>query len=187
MTDGTSASGLTGILDGYPRPYCGIDPLNEVLYLDMKLYLEGDILTKLDRASMLASLEARVPLLNHEFVEYVASLPIDAKLHGRVSKYLFKRALRGVVPDFVLRRPKKGFGIPLARWLRGPLKAELLDELATSRITRDGLFKPASVQALIDDHMAGRRDNRKPLWTLFAFQRWHERFVTGRDTVEQAA
>ena len=154
--------------------------LNQVLYLDMKLYLEGDILTKLDRASMLASLEARVPLLNQDFVEYVAALPLEDKLYGMHSKHLFKQALQGVLPASVLQRRKKGFGIPVARWLRGPLKAELLDALAADRLKRDGFFEPVVVQRLIDDHMDGRRDNRKALWTLFMFQRWHERYA-GRD------
>jgi asparagine synthase (glutamine-hydrolysing) len=80
----------------------------------------------------------------------------------------------------VLQRRKKGFGIPVARWLRGPLKAELLDALAADRLKRDGFFAPVVVQRLIDDHMEGLRDNRKALWTLFMFQRWHERYA-GRD------
>jgi asparagine synthase (glutamine-hydrolysing) len=163
------------------------DPLNQVLYLDMKLYLEGDILAKLDRASMLASLEARVPLLNVAFVEHVAALPLADKLRGLQSKYLLRRALRGLVPDQVLRRRKKGFGIPVARWLQGPLRDELLAALGPDRIRRDGFFRPAAVQALVDDHLRGRRDNRKPLWTLFMFQRWHERFAIHTAAQRRAA
>ena len=148
--------------------------------MDMRLYLENDILVKLDRASMMASLEARVPLLNHDFVEHVTRLPLDLKLRGMRSKFLFKRALRGVLPDRILNRPKKGFGIPVAHWFRGPLRAQLLDVLAPDRLRREGFFEPAAVARLIDDHLAGRRDNRKQLWTLFAFEMWHEGFASPR-------
>jgi asparagine synthase (glutamine-hydrolysing) len=154
------------------------DPLNQVLYLDMKLYLENDILVKLDRASMMASLEARVPLLNVDFVEHVARLPISVKLHGWRSKYIFKRAMRGVLPKPVLDRPKKGFGIPIAKWFRGPLRELLLDTLAEDRLREQGYFQPETVHRLIKDHLSGRRDNRKQLWTLFSFQRWHDTYMT---------
>ncbi|HKV89083.1 MAG TPA: asparagine synthase (glutamine-hydrolyzing) [Candidatus Dormibacteraeota bacterium] len=150
------------------------DPLNQVLLMDMRLYLENDILVKLDRASMMASLEGRVPLLNNDLVAYALRLPLDLKLRGLRSKYLLRRALRGLVPDAILNRPKKGFGIPVAEWFRGPLKEQLLSVLSDERVRREGFFQPAEVQRLIADHLAGRRDNRKQLWTLFAFQMWHE-------------
>lgn len=153
-------------------------PLNQVLYLDMKLYLENDILVKLDRASMMASLEARVPLLNVEFVEYANMLPINLKLRGFRSKFLFKRALRPLLPRAIIERPKKGFGIPIAKWFRGPLREQLLETLGEDRIRREGFFNSAAVQALIGDHLSGRRDNRKQLWTLFVFERWLETYAT---------
>ncbi|TMD97469.1 MAG: asparagine synthase (glutamine-hydrolyzing), partial [Chloroflexi bacterium] len=99
--------------------HASLDPLNQVLMLDMRLYLENDILVKLDRASMMASLEGRVPMLNNDFVAYATSLPLNMKLRGLRSKYLLKRALRGILPDRILDRPKKGFGIPVAEWFRG--------------------------------------------------------------------
>src|SRR5438132_7077038 len=154
------------------------DPLNQVLMMDMRLYLENDILVKLDRASMMASLEGRVPLLNNDFVAYATSLPLHMKLRGMRSKFLLKRALRGVLPDRILNRPKKGFGIPVAAWFRGPLKEQMLSVLAPDRLSREGFFEPRAVRELIDDHLAGRRDNRKQLWTLFAFQLWHEGYVS---------
>src|SRR5216683_261401 len=163
--------------DGLIDEYRSLDPLNQVLMLDMRLYLENDILVKLDRASMMASLEGRVPLLNNDFVAYATALPLRAKLRGLRSKYLLKRALRGVLPDRILDRPKKGFGIPVAEWLRGPLKEQLLSVLSPERIAREGFFEPGAVTALIDDHLAGRRDNRKQLWTLFAFELWHEGYA----------
>ena len=153
------------------------DPLNQVLYLDMKMYLENDILAKVDRASMLASLEARVPLLNVDLVEHMARVPVALKLRGQRSKYILKHAMRGVLPDATLARGKKGFGIPVARWIRGPLKELVTDTLAPDKLRREGFFRPAYVQRLLDDHLGGRRDNRKQLWTLFMFERWYERYA----------
>ena len=158
------------------------DPLNQVLALDMRLYLENDILVKLDRASMMASLEGRVPLLNNDFVEYATHLPLNMKLRRLRSKFLLKRALRGLLPEAILNRPKKGFGIPVAHWFRGPLKEQLLSVLSPERIARKGFFDPAAVAALIGDHLDGRRDNRKQLWTLFAFELWHDGYVNGAAT-----
>ena len=155
------------------------EPLNQVLYLDMKLYLENDILVKIDRASMMNSLEARVPLLNADFVEHVARLPLAVKLRGLSSKYIFRRALRGLLPDEVIDRPKKGFGIPVGRWFRGPLRELLLDTLSQDKLERQGFFRWGGVEALIDAHMSGRRDHRKELWTLFIFQRWFDTHMVG--------
>jgi asparagine synthase (glutamine-hydrolysing) len=150
------------------------DPLNQVLVMDMRLYLENDILVKLDRASMMASLEGRVPLLNNDFVEYATHLPLNMKLRGLRSKFLLKRALRGLLPDSILNRPKKGFGIPVGHWFRGPLKEQMLSVLSPERIAREGFFDASAVTRLVSDHLEGRRDNRKQLWTLFAFELWHE-------------
>ena len=154
------------------------DPLNQVLLIDMRLYLENDILVKLDRASMMASLEGRVPLLNNDFVEYATRLPLDLKLRGLRSKFLLKRALRGLLPDRILNRPKKGFGIPVAQWFRGPLKEQMLSVLSPERIAGKGLFDGAAVTALVRDHLSGRRDNRKQLWTLFVFELWHDGYLS---------
>ena len=128
---------------------------------------------------MMASLEGRVPLLNNDFVDYATRLPLNMKLRGLRSKYLLRRALRGILPDSILNRPKKGFGIPVANWFRGPLKEQMLSVLAPERIARKGFFEPAAVSLLVDDHLAGRRDNRKQLWTLFVFELWHDAYLTG--------
>jgi len=153
------------------------DPINQVLLMDMRLYLENDILVKLDRASMMASLEGRVPLLNNDFFEYATRLPLTMKLRGLRSKFLLKRALRGLLPDSILNRPKKGFGIPVADWFRGPLKEQMLSVLGPERIARKGFFDGAAVSALVSEHLSGRRDNRKQLWTLFVFELWHDGYV----------
>jgi asparagine synthase (glutamine-hydrolysing) len=159
--------------------YASLDPLDQVLMLDMRLYLENDILVKLDRASMMASLEGRVPLLNNDFVAFALGLPMSMKLRGLRSKFLFRRALRGVLPDSILRRPKKGFGIPVAEWFRGPLREQLLDVLAPDRVRREGFFEPSLVAGLVGEHLEGRADNRKQLWTLFAFELWYGGYQRG--------
>ncbi|HSP10394.1 MAG TPA: asparagine synthase (glutamine-hydrolyzing) [Candidatus Dormibacteraeota bacterium] len=156
-----------------------LDPLNQVLMMDMRMYLENDILVKLDRSSMMASLEGRVPLLNNDLVAYATRLPLNLKLRGLRSKFVLKRALRGILPDRILDRPKKGFGIPVAHWFRGPLKEQMLAVLSPERIARQGFFDPGYVAHLIDGHLSGRRDNRKQLWTLFAFELWHGGYLGG--------
>ncbi len=155
------------------------DPLNQVLLMDMRLYLENDILVKLDRASMMASLEGRVPLLNNDFVEYATRLPLNLKLRGLRSKFLFKRALRGILPAHILNRRKKGFGIPVAHWFRGPLREQMQSVLAPERLRREGLFSPEAAGKLVAEHLAGTRDNRKQLWTLFVFELWYEGYQRG--------
>ena len=161
--------------------HASLDPLNQVLMRDMRYYLEGDILVKLDRASMMASLEARVPLLNNDFVAYATALPLNMKLRGMRSKFLLRRALRGLLPDRILNRPKKGFGIPVADWFRGPLRERMREALSAERIRRDGFFDAGMVDGLVADHLGGTADNRKQLWTLFAFQSWLEGYRKGAD------
>jgi asparagine synthase (glutamine-hydrolysing) len=153
------------------------DPIDQVLYLDMKMYLENDILVKLDRASMMASLEARVPLLNKDFVEFATGLPLRLKLNRLQGKHLLRYALRPLLPAQILRRGKKGFGIPIGKWFRGPLRSALLEALDRDRIERDGFFSYGAVRELLDAHLSGRRDCRKELWSLYVFQRWCETYL----------
>jgi len=153
--------------------------LNRVLYLDMKLYMESDILVKVDRASMANSLEVRVPLLNRVFADYVQTLPIDLKLHRFTRKYVFREALRDRLPRDILARGKHGFGLPISKWLRAELKELTLDLLSQARLKSAGILRHDYVESLLADHLAGRRDNRKQLWTLLVFQLWHDRYLGG--------
>ncbi len=147
------------------------DPLDRLGYQYARYYLAEDILTKVDRASMACSLEVRAPLLDPEVVELATEIPSSWKL-GRGGKRILKAALAGLVPEQVLRRPKKGFGIPLTAWLRGPL-APLCDELLEpAALRRDGFFDPRTVSDLLAAHRARARDCRKQLWTLLVFQLW---------------
>lgn len=151
--------------------------LDRALYLDAKLYLQDDVLVKVDRAAMACSLEVRCPFLDTAVVEFAGRLPAGRKLRGLTTKYLLKRSLRTLLPDDLLRRPKKGFGIPLGFWIRGELKDVFREALDPARIARQGLFQPHAVSRLLADHLAGRRDNRKKLWNLFVLQHWYATYV----------
>jgi asparagine synthase (glutamine-hydrolysing) len=157
---------------------CGFsNGLERLIYLYCKFYLQDCILTKVDRASMACSLEARAPFLDYTFVEFVNTIPSGLKLKGLKSKYILKKAMRNKLPADILGRGKKGFGIPVAKWFREELRDLMLDCLCESRIRRQGLFHPAEITRLIKEHLDGRRDNRKQLWTLFIFQLWLERHL----------
>jgi asparagine synthase (glutamine-hydrolysing) len=155
-------------------------PLSRIQYLDYKTYLPGDILTKVDRASMAHALEVRVPILDHEFVEWVASLPPDTKLRGREGKYIFKRALEPYLPNEVLYRPKMGFGVPIAAWFRGPLRGRLQATLNEGRLRETGLFDMTYVQRLISEHCSGQREHSAQLWSLLMFESFQRQLSTAR-------
>jgi len=163
------------------------DPLNRMLYTDLKLYMDTDILTKVDRSSMASSLEARVPFLNQVVLEVAAQMPLDMKLRGFTRKHVLRRIMKGVLPDRILNRPKKGFNIPVAKWFRHELKPLLQDTLSESKIRREGLFEPAAVQRMLDEHFSGQRDNRKHLWTLLVFQLWYDRWFAPSAVPVEAA
>ena len=154
-----------------------MDPIARDGYVFAKTYLADGVLAKVDRATMACSLEARAPLLDPNFVALAASIPSRFKFHNGSTKHILRKAFVGVLPDDILRRPKKGFGIPVGDWFRGKLKDMLQDTLHERRIREAGFLRPAGVRKLVDDHIAGRRDNRKPLWTLFMFERWREQWL----------
>lgn len=153
--------------------------LNQILYVDMKMYLEGDILYKVDRASMANSLEVRVPFLNRNVIRLATSLPLELKLHRLTSKYLLKKCMKGILPDEIINRPKKGFNMPVAYWLLGDLRDLTLDMLSESRLKRQNLFNYHYVKQLLDEHFARQKDNRKELWTLLVFQLWYDKYIEG--------
>ncbi|MBI5354310.1 MAG: asparagine synthase (glutamine-hydrolyzing) [Chloroflexi bacterium] len=153
------------------------EPLNQVLFNDLKTYLEGDILYKVDRASMAASLEVRVPFLNREVVHFANDLPLDLKLHNFTGKFLLKKMMKGRLPDDIINRPKKGFNMPVAYWLSGDLKELMTDMFSESLIKRQNLFEYSYIQKLIEEHFQHRKDNRKLLWTLLMFQLWYQSYI----------
>ena len=155
------------------------DPLSMIQYLDMKTYLPGDILTKVDRASMAHALEVRVPLLDHKLVEWISGLPPDMKLHGTEGKYVFKKSLESYLPDDILYRNKMGFAVPLASWFRGPLKQRVRDALLGPALAETGIFNTAFLAEMVEQHQSGRRDYSAPIWTLLMFEAFLRKELQG--------
>jgi asparagine synthase (glutamine-hydrolysing) len=141
-------------------------PLSLAQYLDFKTYLPGDILTKVDRASMAHSLEVRVPLLDHRLVAWASSLPPGLKLRRGTGKYVFKKAMEPDLPRDVLYRAKMGFAVPMAAWLRGPLAGSVREALRTGAVAESGYFEQAALDRLLQQHASGRRDHSATLWKL---------------------
>lgn len=146
------------------------DALAQIQYLDLKTYLVGDILTKVDRASMANGLEVRAPLLDHELVEWISGLPSNLKLSSGEGKYIFKKALQPYLPQEILYRNKMGFSVPLATWFRGPLRKRLQQSLLGPTLSSCGLFNMSFVRELIDRHQSGRCDYSAALWSLMMFE-----------------
>jgi len=162
------------------------DALALVQYLDYKTYLVGDINTKVDRASMAHSLEVREPLMDHELVEWLATLPTSHKIQGQEGKYLFKKAMEPHLPRDVLYRPKMGFSVPLARWFRGPLRQRVKDALLGERLRSTGWFNTAYLEHLVQAHQSGARDYSAPIWTMLMFEAFLRQVVDGDGIASQA-
>jgi asparagine synthase (glutamine-hydrolysing) len=150
--------------------------LSALQYLDLKSYLPLDILTKVDRMSMAHSLEARVPLLDHKLVEFAATIPSEFKLRQGVTKYIFKKAMRGILPDAIIDRPKHGFAVPLGQWFKGRFDDFLHDLLLSDTSRRRGIFNTGHVERLIQLHRSGRPLDSQ-LWTLISFELWCRTFM----------
>ena len=150
---------------------------DNLLYLDSKTYLPGDILTKVDRMSMAASLEARVPLLDHKLIDFVMNIPANLKLKGFETKYIFKKAVRGIVPDEILDRPKQGFGVPINEWINAQLRTRIRETLLEKQALERGLFEAKYIETLFDEHEKKRRDHSHALWILFMLELWHRRVL----------
>ncbi len=144
-------------------------PLSLIQYLDLKTYLVGDILTKVDRASMAHALEVRVPILDHQLVDWMSGLSPDLKLRGTEGKYLLKKALEPMLPHEILYRKKMGFAVPLASWFRGPLKEKVRNNLLSREMLDSGLFNQRYLETLINQHQSGVRDYSASIWTLLMF------------------
>ena len=155
------------------------DALALIQYLDLKTYLVGDINTKVDRASMAHSLEVREPLMDHELVDWLATLPSNFKIQGQEGKALFKKSMEPHLPQDVLYRPKMGFSVPLARWFRGPLRQRVQDAVLGERLMATGWFNPVYLRHVVEAHQSGARDYSAPIWTLLMFEAFLREVVDG--------
>jgi asparagine synthase (glutamine-hydrolysing) len=155
------------------------DFADATMAVDTALYLPDDLLVKVDIASMAHSLEARSPFLDHEFMEFAATIPSDLKVRGREKKIILKRALAGILPEEILHRPKMGFGVPIDHWLRHELKDLAYDTLLSPQALARGYFRPEAVKRLLDEHTRGAADWHYLLWTFLMLELWHRTFVDG--------
>jgi asparagine synthase (glutamine-hydrolysing) len=151
----------------------GLDPVDAAMSVDVRSYLPFDLLVKVDITSMANGLEARSPLLDHEVMELSAHLPVGFKLRGATTKHLLKRVFADLLPPENVARPKMGFGVPVGRWLRGPLRDLLDDAIVSDRARSRGLFDPREVSRLVTEHVEGAADHTCPLWNLLMLELWH--------------
>jgi asparagine synthase (glutamine-hydrolysing) len=167
----STAQNLDSLLEPYFARTDGRDFLTQMSLVDLSTYLPGDILTKVDRASMSVSLEARVPLLDHTLVEFAAALPARLKFRNGTGKWLLREAIRDLVPPGVFSRPKQGFALPLAHWFRRELRYRL-DNLLRDESSLYEYIDAASTRRLVNEHVRGRRDHSHMLWRLLALDLW---------------
>jgi asparagine synthase (glutamine-hydrolysing) len=162
-------------------------PLNQMLYADAKVWLPDDLLLKADKMTMANSLELRVPFLDHKLVEFAATLPDESKLSGTSGKSLLRKLMQDVLPRPILERPKKGFSIPLASWLRGPLRQFTRDHLQGSSFACGTGMERAEITRIIREHEQGRIDRSQEIWSLLVFHFWHRKFIQNGSQRRQAA
>ncbi len=153
--------------------------LERLLDTDVNTYLPGQLLVKIDIATMASSLEVRSPLLDHQLMETAAALPVSDKVRGFTTKHIFKQALRPWLPEHILDRRKSGFGVPLANWFRSELRELPRDVLLDERSASRGIFRTEALETLIDDHLGGRRDNSGRLWSLIQLELWLRTYIDG--------
>jgi asparagine synthase (glutamine-hydrolysing) len=151
--------------------------IDKLLYLDSKTYLPGDILTKVDRMTMANSLEARVPLLDHELIEFVVGIPSHLKMNGLQTKHILKKAMEGIVPNEILYREKQGFGVPIGDWINIQLRDRIIGDLSDKRTLERGFFNVGYIQTLLKEHSDGRRDHSHSLWVLWMFELWQRKYI----------
>ena len=154
-----------------------LDFVDATLDVDVNNYLPDDLLVKVDIATMAHGLEARSPLLDHEFMEFAASLPSSLKLKGRVRKYIFREAVHDLLPNEIMNRPKMGFGVPIEQWFRRELREMASDLLLSPRAAQRGYFRAGTVAPLLDEHVRGDRPWHYQLWNLLMLELWHRMFI----------
>jgi asparagine synthase (glutamine-hydrolysing) len=173
----TAGTRVADLLEPWFGRANGAGIVDAALLTDIMTYLPNDLLVKVDIATMAVSLEARSPFLDHQVIEFAASLPEKLKLRGLTTKYLLKRVLRRLLPSENLERRKMGFGVPIGHWFRGKLQPFLREILLSERALKRGLFRPESVNQIVERHTAGERDCANQLWTLLMLELWFQRFI----------
>jgi asparagine synthase (glutamine-hydrolysing) len=155
-----------------------MEPIQRLMMVDQQTYLPDDMLTKVDRASMAASLEVRVPLLDHRVVEFTSQLPVSFKIRNGKGKYLLAELLCKYVPRQLVDRPKMGFAVPIAQWFRKELKGLLNDYLSSDRLKDEGLLDCQLVHRFLSEHQSGSANHQHRLWTILMWEMWREQWLT---------
>ena len=172
------AAGAKALRQKLVDEYDGTDPLEAILYSQFKSLLPDMFFTKVDRCTMAVALESRAPLVDHLLVELIAKIPFKYKLHGFKTKYLFKEALRGILPEEIIFRHKKGFTIPLNRWIKeGQLKDEVRNTLLDKSFASLGYFKEEYIKKILTEHNTNQKNNFDKIWRLYMFALWHKTFI----------
>jgi len=176
LTD-ASESDCVSHFQAYFNPADDSDLIGQLLSVNMKTYLPGDLLVKTDRMTMANSLEARCPFLDHELLEFSCRIPSELKLKGMTTKYILKRALQGIVPQEIIDRKKHGFGVPVGRWFRTSLKSYVRETLLSPGALQRGYFREPTLRRLIGEHETGKRDHGHRLWGLLTLEIWQRMFI----------
>jgi asparagine synthase (glutamine-hydrolysing) len=155
----------------------GFDGLNKNMYLDLKTYLPDDIFTKVDRASMMVSLEVREPLVDYRLVEHAFRIPSSYKIRGTNRKYLMKMMMKDILPKEILHKEKQGFTIPMKNWMRNELKDFVINKLSKDNLKEIGLFNQSYIDKVLQEHMSKRKDNQRHIWSLMSFVMWYENYI----------
>ncbi len=174
---GEKFSSLPHPLELHYKKTGDLDDLTRTLYADFQSYLPGDLLVKEDRMTMAASLEGRVPFLDHEFIEYAASIPSSLKVRNLTTKYIFKEAMRPILPSIITDRRKHGFAVPVGEWFKKELKDYASDIFQDSKTTQRGYFDATYIQNLMSEHQKGLQDYSSQLWTLLMFELWCREYL----------
>ncbi|MCX6624262.1 MAG: asparagine synthase C-terminal domain-containing protein, partial [Acidobacteria bacterium] len=171
---------LGEVFGGHFKAVKDASPLDQMLYVDAKVWLPDDLLIKADKMTMANGLELRVPFLDHKLVEFAATLPNSSKIHGKGGKTLLRGAMRGVLPDAIIDRPKKGFPIPIGSWLRTTLRHFTRDHLLARDSACSRYVDRDETARLVREHEQGEIDRSQEIWTLLVFEFWHRRFIEYR-------
>ena len=166
-----------GFIEDYFRRSASVEPLDQQEYVDIKTYLVDDILVKVDRMSMANSLEARVPFLDHRFVEFAATIPGSLRLKGKRTKHILKASLERELPPQIINRGKEGFSIPIKNWIKNELKPMMLESLSDANVREKGFFEPRFVNRLVDEHVKGEENHSHRLWALMVFHMWYDLYM----------
>jgi len=172
---GTKQDPLIGFVENYMKNCDTEAGWERALWSDMRYYLQDNMFVKVDRASMANSLEVRVPFLDTELAEFALRIPANLKMKGLTTKYILKQLAIKHLPDKIVNRPKKGFGIPIGSWIKGELKEIFMDTLNEDTLNKQGIFNGTAVKKIMNDHMSNKVDNRKLIWTLYVFQQWYNK------------